>query len=131
MNIMKKSNLTFLDGFMGKEAKEAKEKGAKMMVFDWDKAAAIIKTFAAHKDLICEAGLQGDWGYTGGIIFENGKPTNDSYTYLNSNWAKPTLILEWDGEEKEALDCFTIKKTRFTSSSKWDEKSLKILGIKL
>ena len=76
--------------------------------------------------------MQGDWDYTGGTIFENGKPTNDEYTYLQSNWANPTLILEWDGEEQEEIECFTTDDTkRFNSDTKWDETSLSILGIEI
>lgn len=40
---MKESNLTFVDGFLGVQAKAARGKGAKQKAFDWDKAAEIIK----------------------------------------------------------------------------------------
>lgn len=128
---MKQSNLTFLDGFSGTEAKAAKVQGKTQKAFDWDKAAQIIKDkYKEHADLRCEAGLQGDWEYTGGCIFKKGKPYNDSFTYLSSNWAIPTLILEWDGEEQEEIDCFIeASDSRFDSSSKWDKISLEILGI--
>jgi hypothetical protein len=117
---------------MGILAKLAKEKGNTQMAFDWDKAAEIIKEkLKLHPDLKAEAGLQGDWAYTGGTIFENGKPTNDEYTFLSSNWAKPTLILEWDGEEQEEIECLTDDNERFNSDTKWDDKSLAILGIGL
>ncbi len=129
---MKESNFTFSDGFLGVNAKKAAEENKPVLTFDWDKAAKIIKThFKEHKDLIAEAGLQEDWEYTGGIIFEDGKPTNDSYTYLSSNWAIPTLILSWDGLEQEEIECFTKLSKRFNKDSKWDDESLKILGIKL
>ncbi len=102
------------------------------MAFDWDKAAKIIKEkLKLYPDLKAEAGLQGDWAYTGGSIFKKGKPTNKSYTFLSSNWAKPTLILSWDGCEQEEIECFTNADERFTSDTKWDEKSLEILGIKI
>ena len=129
---MKVSTLSFVEGFLGTNASEANAKGAMQMSFDWDKAASIIKEkFATHSDLEAEAGLQGDWDYTGGVIFENGKPTNDHYTYLSSNWAKPTLILSWDDEEQEELECWTEYSERFTPQTKWDESSLAILGINL
>lgn len=101
--------------------------------FDWDKAAEIIKErFAVHPDLVAEAGLQGDWDYTGGEIFRDGKPTNDDYTYLSSHWATPTLILSWDDEEQEEVPCWVPQThSRFTSKTKWDEQSLAILGIQL
>jgi len=129
---MKQSNYTFAEGFYGTPAIAAKARGAKMKAFDWDKAAQIIKErFAQHPDLSAEAGLQGDWNYTGGVIFENGKPTKENYTYLSSNWAAPTLILSWDGNEQEELECSTEANERFDSDSKWDETSLGILGITL
>lgn len=129
---MKVSTLSFLDGFTAKNASDAKSKGAVQMSFDWDKAASIIKEkFASHPDLEAEAGLQGDWDYTGGVIFENGKPTNDHYTYLSSNWAKPTLLLSWNGEEQEEIECWIEYSERFTSQTKWDETSIAILGINL
>ena len=130
---MKRSDLTFSEGFLGKQAKIAREKGDPQMKFNWDKAAEIIKErFSNHPDLIAEAGLQGDWYYTGGRIFKNGKPINYEYTYLSSNWAKPTLILSYDGKEQEEIECFTTdEESRFNEKSKWDEYSLKILGITL
>lgn len=130
---MKKSMLSFLDGFnpYGQGRINA-EKGMPQMAFDWDKAAKIIKEkFEKHKDLQAEAGLQGDWDYTGGIIFKNSKPTNDEYTYLSSNWATPTLILFYDGEYQEEIVCEVEENERFGSCSKWDEISLSILGIQI
>jgi hypothetical protein len=132
MKTKKESNLSFADGFMGLEAAKAKEEGKKPMAFDWDKAAEIIKNeLKNHSDLVAEAGLQGDWAYTGGVIFENGKPTNDEYTYLASTWATPSLLLMWDNEEQDMLACCTPISKRMTHDSKWDDKSLSILGIQL
>lgn len=129
---MKESKLSFVDGFLGIQAKQAKREGKQQRAFDWDKAAEIIREkFLLHPDLIAEAGLQGDWGYTGGEIFENGRPTNSSYTFLCSNWATPTLILSYDGMEQESIDCYVDENERMGSDTKWDEKSLKILGISL
>lgn len=129
---MKKSELTFAEGFTCGFGEEARAKGAKQKAFDWDKAAEIIKSkFRTHKDLRVEAGLQKDWSCTGDVIFEDGKPTNDGYTYLSSNWAIPTLVLEWDGEEQQEIACFTEESDRFNGDAKWDKDSLKILGIEL
>jgi hypothetical protein len=129
---MKTSNLTFAQGFEGKESAAAKAKGAKHKAFDWDQAATIIKEHLKdHSDLTAEAGLEGDWDFTGGEIFEDGKPTNGNYTYLASNWATPTLILSWDGTEQKEIECFTETSERFNSDTKWDEESLKILSISL
>lgn len=121
---MKKSELSFFgsDVFAKQASVPASDKN-KFKYFSFKKAAEIIKEkLKTNPDLVAEAGLQGDWNYTGGIIFENGKPTNEHYTYLSSNWAIPTL--EIDGED---VDCFTTE----DSPSEWEEKSLEILGIQL
>jgi hypothetical protein len=121
---MKKSELTFSEGFTTNRGINNNPH----RVFDWDKASHIIKdTFSKHPDLVAEAGLQGDWNYTGGTIFENGKPVLDSYTYLASNWAIPTLILSYDGEDQQQIECWLYQSDcRFTSDSKWDSVSLSI-----
>lgn len=131
--IMKKSELTFSEGFTTSKPDIARAQGNKHLAFDWDKAAAIIKEhFEKHPDLHAEAGLQGDWSYTGGTIFKKGFPINSSYTYLASNWAKPTLILSWDGDEQLEVECSIVEEgSRFSSDSKWDEKSMEILGINM
>tara|TARA_R110002167_G_scaffold331706_1_gene538359 strand:- start:9786 stop:10175 length:390 start_codon:yes stop_codon:yes gene_type:complete len=127
---MKKSNLTFEEGFDGTQATEAAKQGKPMMAFDWNRAAEAIKYhFGDHKDLVAEAGLQGDWAYTGGVIFKEGKPTDENYTYLASNWAVPTLILSWDGKEQEEIKIFAENSDKYNSGSKWDDESLGILGI--
>lgn len=124
---MKESELSFMDGFTDGRGQRAKAAGAKLRMFDFEKAAKIIKDrFSKHPDLVAEAGLQRDWAHTGGEIFRDGKPTSEDYTYLASNWATPTLILSWDGEEQEELEC---SKEGSDSDAKWDEKSLKILGV--
>lgn len=128
---MKESTLSFLGADVF--AKGLQNRGQTHKVFDWDKAASIIKEhLIKHPDLIAEAGLQGDWEYTGGVIFKDKQPTSENYTYLSSNWATPTLILSWEDEEQEELDCWTYMENecRFDSSSKWDEGSLAILNSK-
>lgn len=127
---MRESKLGFAEGLLGLDSAMAKAKGNPQRVFDWDKAARIIKD-ALEKDpnLTAEAGLEGDWDYTGGVIFNNGKPNTEDYTYLSSNWATPTLILTINGES-ESMDCYTTEeKSRFGSDSKWDNRSLTILGV--
>lgn len=124
--------MTFAEGFLGLQAKAASKSGRKTTVFDWDKAAEIIKDrLLKHPDLYAEAGLQGDWENTAGCIFEDGKPTNGEYMFLASNWAVPTLILAWDGIDQEEIECFTDQSDRFDLGTKWDVISLEILGIPL
>lgn len=125
---MKRSELSFFGSdVFNKQSSVPESKKNTFMYFDWNKAAEIIKEkLKTNPNLIAKAGLQGDWDYTGGIIFEDGKPTNDKYTYLSSNWANPTV--EIDGED---MDCFTTEKDKYSSDSKWDKESLAILGIDL
>jgi len=131
---MKKSELSFADGFNPNGQGQINRKlGIPIKAFDWDKAAQIIKDkLQQYPNLYAEAGLQGDWDYTGGLIFADGKPTNEEYTYLASNWAPPTLILYNNGDEIEEIQCSIAHEgSSFDSDSKWDDKSLKILGIEL
>lgn len=99
----------------------ARAAGAKHRVFDWDKAAELIRE---RKPKQAGAGLSGDWEWTGGTIFEDGKPVTDSYTYLESNWATPEL--ELDGE---TIDCwrYVDETDGWNADTKWPESALKIL----
>lgn len=96
-------------------------RGKEMMVFDWDKAARII---AERKPKQAEAWLRGDWEWTGGTIYEDGKPVFDDYTYLASTWATPELDI--DGE---IIDCYVMQsETEWDSGTKWPESALNILN---
>lgn len=127
---MKEQNFSFLGGDVLSQGEANRHRTVK--AFNWDEAAKIIKeVFANHPDLVAEAGLRGDWAYTGGVIFEDGKPTNEHYTYLASTWATPSLVLIYDGHEQEDIPLLCTKDDRFDSDTKWDETSLAILGIEL
>lgn len=78
-------------------------KGKELMVFDWIKAAQIIKERKARN---AAAGLSQDWEYTGGDILRDGKviPKGETYTYLASIWAVPEL--EIDGE---IIPCYKMQ----------------------
>lgn len=92
------------------------------MVFDWDKAARIIRE---RKPKIASAGLHDDWEWTGGTIFENGKPVEE-YTFLASTWATPEIAI--DGE---IIDCFIMKhETKWNEGTKWPKSALDILNGK-
>lgn len=69
------------------------------MIFDWDKAARLIRE---RQPTIARAGLSGDWEYTGGTIYKDSLPIKDCSTFLMSTWAIPQL--EMDGELE---DCYT------------------------
>ena len=95
-----------------------------MMVFDWDKAARLIKNSGAIE---ASAGLRDDWEYTGGIIFEDGKPTDKHYTFLASTWAVPELQI---GDE--IYECYKMESEvpEWDSETKWPESALNILNAK-
>ena len=98
-------------------------RGKEMMVFDWNKAAEILKS-RGNPD--AEAGLSGDWEWTGGEIIRDGKivPSEDTYTYLASTWATPQLLID-----DEYIDCFLMaSETDWGSDTYWPESALKILG---
>ncbi|KKW13438.1 MAG: hypothetical protein UY48_C0001G0059 [Candidatus Gottesmanbacteria bacterium GW2011_GWB1_49_7] len=78
-------------------------KDKELMVFDWNKAAQLIR---GTKPKTASAGLQSDWEWTGGEIYANGKPIpkEETYTYLASTWAIPELKM--DGE---IMDCYIMK----------------------
>lgn len=91
------------------------------MVFDWVKAAKLIKE---RKPTLAQAGLQGDWEWTGGTIFEGGKPVLDSYTYLSSNHAAPEIDLDGD---RFPCYCMQSDQPTFGSGTKWPAEALAIL----
>lgn len=93
-------------------------------VFDWDKAARLIRERKAAE---ASAGLSEDWGWTGGKIFASGAPVdaNDTYVYLASNWATPVLVI--DGEN---IECWRFQKDspNWDSSTYWPPSALAILS---
>ena len=99
-------------------------RGKDAMVFDWDKAARMILEMNADD---ARAGLSGDWEWTGGYIYEDGKPDFDSYTFLASTWATPEIYI--DGE---CYDCYKMKsETEWNADTRWPESALKILENKV
>jgi len=91
----------------------ARRAGSRMMVFDWDKAARIIKERGATE---ASAGLSEDWEYTGGEILSDGKPVpkEDTYVYLASLWATPELDIDGD-----LIDCWKYQE----ETPGWDENT--------
>lgn len=112
-----------LDAFAKGEANRGKER----MVFDWNKAAKIIKeAFADDNEIACGAGLRGDWVGTGGAIFMSGKPVDkdNTYTFLASTWATPELKV--DGV---SVDCYIMEsETEWDEETYWPESALEILN---
>lgn len=102
------------------EANRSKE----LKVFDWDKAAQLIKD---KKPLSVSAGLSGDWEWTGGEIYTDGKPVpaEDTYVYLASTWATPEIEID-----DVRYDCFKMQSETpsWDSGTYWPESALTILN---
>lgn len=98
-------------------------RGKPVMVFDWHKAARLI---VERKPTRARAGLSGDWEWTGGDIYAEGRPVpvGDTYTYLASTWATPELEIDGD-----TVDCFVMKDDSpgWDSGTYWPESALAIL----
>jgi hypothetical protein len=94
-------------------------KGNRRRVFDWHKAADLIRESKAQHAM---AGLAGDMEYTEGCILDGGLPDRDSYTYLASTWATPVLILD-DGDE---IDCWIYEggPHGWDEMTKWPESAV-------
>ena len=92
--------------------------GNKRKVFDWNKAAFIMKR---EKAVDARAGLLEDWEWTGGYILIDGKPTVDDYTYLASTWATPVLIIDL----KKPIECWCWEdEHKWNEYTKWPRSSL-------
>ena len=78
-----------LSAFMRGQA----SRGEEPMVFDWIKCANLI---VAERPKVVSAGLAGDWEYTGGNIWREGKPVplDETYVYLTSTWAQPEIDMD-------------------------------------
>ena len=111
-----------MDSIMAFARGEA-NRGQPSMVFDWEKAARLI---ADAKPSQASAGLSGDWEWTGGIIFEDGKPVHDEYTYLASTWATPEL--DMDGVTVECWR-FAQDTPGWNADTKWPSEALAFLGV--
>lgn len=99
-------------------------RGKESMVFDWHEAARRIRAARATD---VSAGLSGDWEYTGGGIFKDGKiiPKEDSCVYLASTWARPEI--EIDGC---LSDCFVMESETagWDAGTYWPDTALAILN---
>lgn len=96
-------------------------RGKEPMVFDWNKAAELIREKSPQTAM---AGLRDDWEWTGGTIYENGSPVTDSYTYLSSTWAVPEIELDGD-----IVPCYKMQSEvpDWGSDTKWPQSALNIL----
>lgn len=105
-------------------AKGAANKGKEKRVFDWISAAKKIKE---KKPQIAEAGLQGDFEYTSGTIYEDGEVLRSRSCYLASNWATPILVMD-----DEVYECFLMEEqTEYDQNTMWPEEALAIIESEL
>lgn len=89
-------------------------------VFDWDKAAKLIKE---HNALNASAGLQEDWEWHSDAIYIDGKPKFNCSIHLSSTWATPALCINGI-----FFDCYIIEnQTKYNCDTVWPESSLNIL----
>jgi hypothetical protein len=123
---MPRSDYSFMDGFFGLSTKAdaAKARGEKGKTFDWVRAAQlIVERHATH----ASAGLDPDWAHTSGTIWRDGKPVpqTDTYTYLASMWATPTIVI--DGDE---IECWVPQEDRpdWDASTYWPTEALAIIA---
>lgn len=116
--------LGFVEGMLiGME--RCKNSNGGFFVFDWNKAANLIKE---HKPALAEAGLRGDFDCTGGPIYRDGEPVKkeNTYTYLASCWATPIIRLD-----DLDYECFYMENETprgWGSGTYWPEEALDILN---
>ena len=108
------------EAFARGEASRTKE----LMVFDWDKAAELIRD---RKPNVARAGLAADWEWTGGDIYRAGQPVavDDTYVYLASTWATPELEMD-----DTVVACFKMQSQtpNWDASTYWPESARSILA---
>ncbi len=101
-----------------------KNRGKEEMVFDWEKAARLIRD---KKPSVVRAGLAMDWEYTGGDIYRDGGPVSkdDTYVFLAGTWAVPEI--EIDGEISQ---CYRMKSETpgWDSDTYWPDEAASIIG---
>lgn len=105
---------------------EARKNGSPSKVFDWDKAARIIKERNPQR---AAAGLREDWFWTGGTIWRDGKICTDEPPYLLSYWATPIIILEFEDGEEEIECWMQADESEWDEDTNWPESARKILGV--
>ena len=99
-------------------------------VFDWDKAARIIKE-NGYKHVL--AGLEEDWWSTAGRIVVDGEPFTEDYTYLLSFWATPVMVIPTDDDEDDDEDniipCWCYKtECEWDAHTQWPDSALQIFN---
>lgn len=93
-----------------------------LKVFDWDKAAQIIKK---EKLYTVYAGLTEDWDYTGGCILINGIIPKHNTAYLSSTWATPVISVD----NGIFVECYKMASEvpNWNDETYWPESARRIL----
>ena len=105
--------------------KQARAQGKEPKIFDWDKAARLIREWQPN---VAAAGLQEDWFWTGMDIYRDGRAIDKDevsmFPYTKSCWATPILVL--DGEE---IACWipASAKPEQNANTYWPKSALNIL----
>lgn len=96
-----------------------------LMVFDWIKAAEIIKERKPQEAI---AGLSSDMEWTSGEIWANGAPVprDETYVFLASTWATPVIMIDY-----EEIDCYKMQSETpgWDSDTYWPQEALAVLGL--
>lgn len=102
----------------------ARAAGNKLMVFDWDEAARLLKQMDAQN---AEVGLESDWDWTAGNIFKDGKPILPAEwsPYCASIWATPQIRI--DGY---VIDCWKWAEDTdgWNAQTYWPDSALEIFN---
>ena len=95
--------------------------GNPLRVFDWDKAAQLIKDFGTKE---ASAGLLDDWNWTADAIFTDGVPNMQCKCFLASTWALPMLEIDC-----ERIECWRMESETpgWHAHTVWPESALRIL----
>jgi hypothetical protein len=100
----------------------AKAAGAKLRVFNWNRAAEILMQRVPDE---ADAGLSGDLFWTSDTIWQEGGPRTECSTYLASIHATPVLVI--DGEE---IPCWILAEDSpgWNAETKWPDSALDIVS---
>lgn len=113
--------------YMAVKSELAAQRGDPVKVFDWDKAAALIRK---NEAIEAEAGLEEDWTWTCSTIYEDGKPILDIENFIvSSNWATPTLRMKSrapTGLMTVTVPCYLLE-TEAKDDDVWPPSALAIL----
>jgi hypothetical protein len=119
-------NTDFVGGMLSGSLKSAMADDDDFKVFDWHKAAQILRD---ERPNYAYAGLAEDWNNTSGLIFRDGKVVleDDTYTYLASAWATPGILLPG---ESGVIPCYLLPSENdqnWDSETYWPQSALNIL----